>query len=54
MDIVAKHVEPNKNGVIIAGLDEITYRKLLWNHKPLTDFWRVGNGYTKKLEPNGI
>ncbi len=38
MDIVAKHVEPNKNGVRIAGLDEMTYRKLLWNHRPLTDF----------------
>lgn len=54
MDIVAKHVEPNKNGVRIAGLDELTYRKLLWNHRPLTDFWRVGNGYAKKLESHGI
>ena len=54
MDIVAKHVEPNKNGVRIAGLDEMTYRKLLWNHRPLTDFWRVGNGYAKKLESHGI
>ena len=50
MDIVAKHVSPNKNGVRIAGLDEITYRKLLWNHRPITDFWRVGKGYSKKLE----
>ena len=48
MDIVAKHVEPNKNGVRIAGLDEMTYRKLLWNHRPLTDFWRVGKGYANK------
>lgn len=54
MDIVAKHVKPDKNGVRIAGLDEITYRKLLWGHKPLTDFWRVGKGYTKKLEKYGI
>ena len=50
MDIVAKHVEANKNGVRIAGLDEMTYRKLLWAHKPITDFWRVGKGYAKKLE----
>lgn len=50
MDIVAKHVKPNENGVRIAGLDEITYRKLLWNHTPITDFWRVGKGYAKRLE----
>ena len=54
MDIVAKHVKPDKNGVRIAGLDEMTYRKLLWNHRPLTDFWRVGKGYTKKLEEHGM
>ncbi len=54
MDIVAKHVEPNENGVRIAGLDEITYRKLLWEHRPLTDFWRVGKGYQAKLEKNRI
>ena len=54
MDIVAKHVKPDKNGVRIAGLDEITYRKLLWDHRPITDFWRVGNGYAKKLEKNRI
>ena len=54
MDIVAKHVKPDKNGVRIAGLDEITYRKLLWDHRPITDFWRVGNGYTKKLEKHRI
>ena len=52
MDIVAKHVKPDKNGVRIAGLDEITYRKMLWTHRPLTDFWRVGKGYAKKLEEN--
>ena len=50
MDIVAKHVKPDKNGVRIAGLDEMTYRKLLWDHKPITDFWRVGKGYAKRLE----
>ena len=54
MDIVAKHVEPNNNGVRIAGLDEMTYRKLLWNHRPITDFWRVGKGYSKKLEEHRI
>lgn len=52
MDIVAKHVKPDKNGVRIAGLDEMTYRKMLWTHRPLTDFWRVGKGYAKKLEEN--
>ena len=54
MDIVAKHVEPNKNGVRMAGLDEMTYRKLLWDHRPITDFWRVGKGYSKKLEEHRI
>ena len=54
MDIVAKHTKPDKNGVRIAGLDEMTYRKLLWSHMPITDFWRVGKGYSKKLEKHGI
>ena len=54
MDIVAKHAEPNEFGVRIAGLDEKRYRKLLWEHRPLTDFWRVGKGYSKKLEKHGI
>ena len=54
MDIVAKHCEPDKYGVRMSGLDEITYRKKLWNHKPLTSFWRVGAGYAKKLEANGL
>lgn len=54
MDIVAKHTKPDKNGVRIAGLDELTYRKLLWSHRPLTDFWRVGQGISKKLEKNGM
>ena len=54
MDIVAKHVTPDENGVRIAQLDEVSYRKYLWNHRPLTDFWRVGNGYQRKLEENGL
>lgn len=54
MDIVAKHVEPDEHGARIAELDEISYRKLLWNHRPLTDFWRVGHGYRKKLEAAGL
>ena len=52
MDIVAKHCEPNEIGVRIGELDEMSYRKLLWNHKPLTDFWRVGPGIAKRLEQN--
>ena len=54
MDIVAKHVEPDKNGVRIAELDEMKYRELLWNHQPITDFWRVGRGYAKKLAEHGM
>mgnify|MGYP004501300265 FL=1 len=54
MDIVAKHVKSDKNGVRIAGLDEMSYRKLLWNHRPITDFWRVGKGYANKLEQHRI
>ena len=54
MDIVAKHAKPNENGVRIAGLDEMLYRKLLWNHRALTDFWRIGKGYATKLEKNRI
>lgn len=54
MDIGAKHVLPDENGVRIAELDEITYRRTLWTHRPLTDFWRVGRGYAKKLEENGL
>ncbi len=49
MDIVAKHTEADENGVRIAELDEMSYRRLLWNHRPITDFWRVGQGYAKKL-----
>ncbi len=54
MDIVAKHIPADQDGVRIAELDEISYRRQLWNHRPLTDFWRVGRGYAKKLEENGI
>lgn len=54
MDIVAKHTRPDKDEVRIAELDEMSYRRLLWNHRPLTDFWRVGRGYAKKLEENGL
>ena len=54
MDIVAKHVEADIYGVRIAGLDEMTYRKKLWNYRPLTSFWRVGQGYAKKLEENKL
>ena len=54
MDIVAKHIPENKDGVRIAKIDEMSYRKLLWNHKPLTDFWRVGKGIAKRLEEHNI
>ena len=54
MDIVAKHVAADQDGVRIAELDEMSYRQMLWDHRPLTDFWRVGKGYARKLEENGI
>ena len=54
MDIVAKHLPPDQNGTRIAELDEMSYRQLLWNHRPLIDFWRVGRGYARKLEANGL
>ena len=54
MDIVAKHIPADENGVRIAELDEMSYRRKLWAHQPLTDFWRVGRGYAKKLEENGM
>ena len=54
MDVVAKHVEPDENGVRIASLDEMSYRRQLWDHQPLTDFWRVGRGYAKKLQKHGL
>ena len=50
MDIVAKHTKPNKYGVRIAKLDEMTYRKQIWYHKPITDIWRVGKGIAKRLD----
>lgn len=54
MDIVAKHIPADSDGVRIAELDEMSYRRLLWSHRPLTDFWRVGRGYAEKLEKHGI
>lgn len=54
MDIVAKKMPADEEGVRIAELDEMAYRKLLWNHVPLTDFWRVGPGYANKLKENGL
>ena len=54
MDIVAKKMPADKNGVRIAYLDEQLYREKLWTHQPLTDFWRVGKGYAKKLEQEGL
>ena len=54
MDIVAKHIPADKNGVRIAYLDEFQYRLKLWNHRPLTDFWRVGQGISRKLEAHGL
>jgi len=54
MDIVAKQIPADENGVRIAELDEMSYRRLLWSHRPLTDFWRVGKGYAKKLEEHGL
>ena len=52
MDIVAKRAAPDENGVRMAELDERSYREQLWEHRPLTDFWRVGHGYARKLEEN--
>lgn len=54
MDIVAKHTAPDRDGVRIAELDEMSYRRQLWTHTPLTDFWRVGPGYQKKLHQIGL
>ena len=54
MDIEAKHVPPDENGVRIASLDEMSFRRSLWSHRPLTDFWRIGQGYAKKLEEHGL
>ena len=54
MDIVAKHTEPDRYGVRIAQLDEMSYRQTLWDHRPLTDFWRVGRGTVRRLEEHGL
>lgn len=54
MDILAKNIKPHKDGGRIVELDEMTYRKSLWAHRPINDFWRVGKGYASKLEANGL
>ena len=54
MDIWAKHIAPDKNGARVAELDEMTYRRELWTHKPITDFWRIGNGIARRLEKRFI
>ena len=54
MDIQAKHIPADSNGMRIAELDEMTYRRSLWSHRPLTDFWRIGKGYARKLEEKGL
>ena len=54
MDIVAKHIDPDADGVRIAELNELSYRHRLWAHRPLTDFWRLGRGYARKLEHHGL
>jgi len=54
MDIVAKHVEADSDGVRMAELDEMSYRKLLWEHRPLTDFWRIGPGIAERLAGKGL
>ena len=54
MDIVAKHIPADENGVRMAALDEMTYRQKLWNHRPITDFWRVGKGIARRLEKEYI
>lgn len=54
MDVVAKHMPADRDGVRVAELDERSYRRLLWNHRPLTDFWRVGRGYARRLEGKGL
>lgn len=54
MDVMAKHIPADENGVRIAELDEMTYRQELWSHRPITDFWRVGRGYARKLASCGL
>ena len=54
MDVTAKHIPADRNGVRIAELDELSFRKTMWTHQPITDFWRVGPGYAAKLERYGM
>ena len=54
MDIEAKHIQADKDGVRIAELDERSFREKMWTHRPLTDFWRVGRGYATRLEATGM
>ncbi len=54
LDIMAKHAEPDENGIRVGALDEMSYRRQLWSHRPITDFWRVGRGYAKTLEEHGM
>lgn len=54
MDILAKHIAIDKYGVQVGELDEMSYRRFLWSHRPITDFWRVGKGYSKRLEKQGL
>lgn len=54
MDIVAKHIPADEDGARIAQLDEMSYREKMWTHQPITDFWRVGKGYARKLHDNGL
>lgn len=54
MDVEAKHIPADRDGVRIAELDEMSYRQKLWSHRPITDFWRVGKGYAKKLEEHNM
>ena len=54
MDIEAKHSEPDSDGVRIAALDEMSFRRKYWDHRPLTDFWRIGHGLARRLEEGGM
>ena len=54
MDIMAKHIEADKNGLRIAELDEMSFRTELWSHRPITDFWRISRGYERRLAENGM
>ena len=54
MDIEAKHSDPDRDGVRIAALDEMSFRRKYWDHRPLTDFWRIGHGLARRLEEGGM